>query len=344
MSVRVVQNCTNLRSFTWRATAVEDADNLADLFDGLTLLEEIVAPAAALQGDADLPSLRSLAVTGGNVSVEGFAFIARQHRTLETVDLSNASDREITDEALAECYGLKQVALPSSLERLGYRALAECAGITSVDLPASLTEIGDRAFENCYLLSDLVWGGEGSQLRRIGNRAFYGCNSLPGVSIPEGVEEIGVAAFMGCTYMENVELPSSLTLLGDNAFANGTRVRSMTVYPTTPPALAPHTFYNIDRSVPVYVPAASLATYRATPYWQDLNLQPLGGTTAAGSVLTDRLLVRGNEVLLPANCGEVQVYDMAGRCVLRTTEQQFILPQGVYMIQTGGNAVKAVVR
>ena len=340
----IVGWCTNLRSFLWHATEVQNAGNVVGLFDGLTKLEEIMAPVQVLIGDTDLQSLRSLTITCGEVNTEGFAFIARQHHTLELVDLSGASNREMPDEALSECYKLKQLALPSSLERLGYRALAECAGITSVDLPASLTEIGDRAFENCYLLSDLVWGGEGSQLRRIGNRAFYGCNSLPGVSIPEGVEEIGVAAFMGCTYMENVELPSSLTLLGDNAFANGTRVRSMKVHATTPPALAPHTFYNIDRSVPVYVPAASLATYRATPYWQELNLQPMSGTTAVGSVLTDRLLVRGNEVLLPANCGEVQVYDMAGRCVLRTTEQQFILPQGVYMIQAGGNAVKAVVR
>ena len=42
--------------------------------------------------------------------------------------------------------------------------------------------------------------------------------------------------------------------------------------------------------------------------------------------------------------GPVSVYDMAGRCVLRTTETRLTLPQaGVYVVQVVGARAKVVV-
>ncbi len=70
----------------------------------------------------------------------------------------------------------------------------------------------------------------------------------------------------------------------------------------------------------------------------------MGGATAVGNALADRLLVRGGEVLLPAGVGEVQVYGMDGRCVLRTAESRFALSQGVYIIKVGDEALKITVR
>ncbi len=283
-----------------------------------------------------------MAITSGTISDHGFAVLRQSADALKTLSLEAVGNTELPTLALDGCLQLKTLTLPASLEQTGYGAFKECTALTSITLPTSLTEVGDRAFEDCYLLNNITWN---ENLQRIGDRAFYGCNSLPQVTIPEGVEEIGVAAFMGCTYMENVELPASLRTVGDNAFANNTRTRSMTVYAAVPPLVSAHTFYQLDASAPVYVPAESLSSYRAAAYWQDLNLQPFGGTTGMGVLsLSEAITVVNGEVHLNLlGTFEVQVYDLQGRHVLRTTENRFALPQGAYIIKAGDEAVKVVI-
>ena len=315
---------------------------------GLQKLHRLEGPANLLEyeNNEDLYAyttrLDSVTITSGTISDHGFAVLRQSADALKTLSLEAVGNTELPTLALDGCLQLKTLTLPASLKQTGYGAFKECTALTSITLPTSLTEVGDRAFEDCYLLNNITWN---ENLQRIGDRAFYGCNSLPQVTIPEGVEDIGVAAFMGCTYMENVELPASLRTVGDNAFANNTRTRSMTVYAAVPPLVSAHTFYQLDASAPVYVPAESLSSYRAAAYWQDLNLQPFGGTTGIGVLsLSEAIMVVNGEVHLNLpGTFEVQVYDLQGHHVLRTTENLFALPQGVYIVQVGNETVKVVI-
>ena len=337
-----LEGSTNLEVFVCKSAVAKFP---VGLLQGLPNLRRVEGPANLLEyeNNEDLYTyttrLDSVTITGGTVSDKGFAVLRRSADALETLSLEGADNTELPTLALDGCLRLRNLVLPASLTRTGYGAFKECTALASVTLPASLAEVGDRAFEDCYLLSDITWN-EG--LQRIGDRAFYGCNSLPQVAIPEGVEYIGVAAFMGCTYMEDVQLPASLRTIGDNAFAHNTRTRSMTVHATVPPLVSAHTFYQLDASAPVYVPAESLASYRAAAYWQDLNLQPIGSTTGiAAPSLAERITVKDGEVHINIiGMDEVRVYDLQGRHVLSTTESRFTLPQGVYIVQVGNEAVK----
>ena len=49
---------------------------------------------------------------------------------------------------------------------------------------------------------------------------FSGCTSLTSVEIPNSVTEIGEYAFSGCTSLTSVEIPNSVTEIGKYAFAN----------------------------------------------------------------------------------------------------------------------------
>ena len=144
----------------------------------------------------------------------------------------------------------------------------------------------------------------------IGNYAFYDCASLTSIVIPASVSEIGFFAFGGC---------EGLT--------------SITVNAINPPAIRELTFENVDKSIPVYVPAGSVEAYQMTEYWSKFtNICPIDNeyplaVSAAGyatlyldyaaeipdhvkvyiatSVEGDRLMMTQVTGVLPANTGVI---------------------------------------
>lgn len=264
-------------------------------------LDTIVAPASVFdieeeQWSAAPKYLKSVLLTNGELTDNVCSIINRSHRTLEILDMSNTTNTVITDEAFSGCYNLKILRLPSHLTKVSYRAVADCNSLLEIIIPASVEEIDNSAFENCRSMRSIVFEGAtlpqgtalhapvaGSALRRIGNWAFYNCHELQDLTISEGVTEIGNAAFYGCTYLQNMVLPGTLETIGDNAFALCGKLQKIIVHSATPPVIASKTFYEVNRTTPVYVPAGAVADYKSDRYWKELNIQA-GVPTATGSV------------------------------------------------------------
>jgi len=79
--------------------------------------------------------------------------------------------------------------------------------ITSVSIPASITFIGQRAFYACGLHPGLTFSvtfAEGSQLATIDGEAFLLCESLASIDIPASVTSIGEAAFGYCKGLTSI--------------------------------------------------------------------------------------------------------------------------------------------
>ena len=72
-------------------------------------------------------SLKSVAVTGGNILYGAFA----------------------------GCTGLTSVTIPDSVTDIGIGAFNGCTGLTSVTIPDSVTSIGEEAFAGCYRLIEV---------------------------------------------------------------------------------------------------------------------------------------------------------------------------------------------
>ena len=81
-------------------------------------------------------------------------------------------------------------------------------------LPDSLRELGESAFSSSDYLQ-IVYCGSG--LKTIGLGAFEACLNLHTVVLPEGLERIGACAFQG-TSLQSIEIPASVTEIGDYAF------------------------------------------------------------------------------------------------------------------------------
>ena len=103
----------------------------------------------------------------------------------------------------------------------------------------------------------------------IGIYAFDYCNGFTGsLTIPNSVTSIGNSAFYYCTgFSGSLTLPADLTSIGNYAFFGCSGFTSMNVLPETPPTLGTSAFYNIQTTIPVYVPCASLEDYQAASGW-----------------------------------------------------------------------------
>ena len=133
----------------------------------------------------------------------------------------------IGDRAFQNRTDLRTVMIPDSLEKIEFEAFYNCINLKIVDLSSNLTTIGYDVFGNCKSISkieipkslkkfDGTWG-RGTNLSY---GAFGGCSNLKTVNFEAGSTIVCAALFMGCDGIEEIELPDTITEIGDSAFKN----------------------------------------------------------------------------------------------------------------------------
>lgn len=240
-------------------------------------------PASALNVFCNLTNL----VVGDNVSrIPAKAFC--QKDSLRSVILSNAVDT-IGDSCFYGCAQLTSIRWPNSLSVIGSSAFQDCSNLSeSLLLPPALVDIGQGAFRNCTGLTSVVLG---SSLASIAQSAFSGCANLAAPSFPNSLAILGDSAFYGCLSLGgHLVFPSTVTSIGNYAFANTSAITSITLKATAPPAIFASTFASADASVPVYVPCGSLVSYSISDYW--------GGFASLAESAPFSLVVGFNDTLM----------------------------------------------
>mgnify|MGYP004455952179 CR=1 FL=1 len=281
-------------------------------------LDTIIAPAIVFDVEesewlTQPKYLKHAELTNGEMTDNVYHVLNRSYKTLLTLDLKGVSNTTITDEAFKGCYNLKTLRLPAQLTKVPYMAVADCKSLQEITIPATVEEIDNSAFENCRSIRSITFEGAGAPqgatqyakttgcaLWRIGNWAFYNCHELQNLLIPEGVTEIGDAAFYGCVYLQDMVLPGTIETIGDNAFALCSKLQKITVLSITPPTIEAKTFYDVNRAIPVYVPAEAVADYKNDRYWKEFNIQ--SNATAieqtSASNITPRKIFRDGQVYI----------------------------------------------
>lgn len=168
----------------------------------------------------------------------------------------------IADDAFRGCDRLKDISIPSGLERIGAGAFILCYSLDSVHIPESVTEIGPEAFTTCSLLREfevaqgnafytsqdgVLFNKDKTTLIRypeakadptycipesvitVEASAFSGNQFLSTVTIPDGVTTLGASAFHGDDALTSIVLPESVTDLGAYAFFGCRALTSVTL-------------------------------------------------------------------------------------------------------------------
>ena len=278
------QNCTSLKSFTVPngVKILEDSS-----FNGCTDLEAIMIPptvttiensvfensglteitipnsVSELQNRVffDCEKLKSVVLSSSLTSIPQSAF--QNCVKLEKVELP--ASIKVLENAAFYHSGVKTIKLNNGLEELKDQVFDLCEQLTSIIVPNSVTKIGYRTFCNCKALTTATLPDGLAEIRE---GLFYYCSSLKDISIPSNVTIIGQDAFAGCNSLKTISIPKGVTSIGYNAFHSCWGLASVTLYPTVPPTCENGPFYNTNEC-PIYVPKASVDTYKNTGYWKE---------------------------------------------------------------------------
>lgn len=124
--------------------------------------------------------------------------------------------------------------------------------------------VGGYGFTNCTSLARFTMP---SSATRIAPYTFYRCTGLVSINIPDSITFIGNYAFDYCSSLTSVVLPANVTYVDNCAFRGCTSLMSITSKNTVPPTIMSDTFTNVPANCPIYVPAASVDTYKAANRW-----------------------------------------------------------------------------
>ena len=177
---------------------------------------------------------------------------------LKTVKLEKGLT-QIAGNLFMRCYGLEDIDIPDTVTTIGENAFKLCTSIKSVTIPDTVTYIGSQCFESD---KELVNVKLSSNIKRMESGAFGNCTSLTEITIPKSLEEAGreygfgmydYGPFCGCTNLktvklekgltqvagnlfmrcyglENIDIPDTVTTIGENAFKLCTSLENVKMY------------------------------------------------------------------------------------------------------------------
>lgn len=210
---------------------------------------------------------------------------------LTNVTIGN-SVLSIGELAFSGCHNLANVSIGNAVTSIGEWAFSLCTNLTNIAIPNSVIEIKTGAFKECNFLTNVTIG---NSVKEIGEEAFYKCSALTSVTIGESVTNINGSAFAYCSALTNIVIGSSVDKIGNNAFWDCSELQSVTIlsnniiidswafgncksiqeiicYGDTPPSAKSNSINEVTFSAAtLYVPYASMKTYKSTEPWSNFD-------------------------------------------------------------------------
>lgn len=168
--------------------------------------------------------------------------VSENNPVFDSRDHCNAMIESSTNKLVVGC---KNSIIPDDITVIGEYAFYNCTGLTSIVVPNHVTSINQYAFGYCY--------------------------GLTTVDLPNSLTTIEAYAFTNCNRMSSFTIPGSVTSIGSGAFYYCNKLTSITSLATTPPTVGNDAFYNVDKTIPVYVPLGSAADYQVANGWSEFT-------------------------------------------------------------------------
>lgn len=273
-------------------------------FQGCTSLASINIPNTVedIGGGAfaDCKSLTSITIPNTITSVEVKTFYNCASLTSFTIP---NTVKKIGEEAFCSCKSLQSIYIPNSVTLIEQQAFSGCESLYYVYFPNSIDSIGYNVFNGCTRLTTPVYNDHlfaymhpaftGSYImphgiETIAGGAFMNCTGMNSITFPNTLKKIEMWAFLGCTDLQDLTIPSSVIRIGSYAFSNCTSLSFIQCEAAIPP-VCPEAdeYYQINTTIPVYVPSESVGAYKTAPWWNIFsNIRPLRADEVASSSIT----------------------------------------------------------
>ena len=202
-------------------------------FDGCSSLDTSIVDGTTYSGQLVLPN-----------TIEAIYVAAFRGTGFSTVDFSNglSSIRAVGSYAITKLANMTEFTYPGNVDfygvnDAGQNNVIQGGGITKLTIAKEVTKLPDRFCTDTENLTVIEFES-GSQLTEIGKTAFYNTRALRSIDIPSTVTSIGESAFADCFSLEKIEL-GQIRSLGQNTFARCSSLEtakiqgsSNVIYPT----------------------------------------------------------------------------------------------------------------
>lgn len=239
--------------------------------------------------------------------VEGVTSIADWFKSNTVISSFNEFSRfkgvtSLQMNAFYGCSALKEITLPDNVTTIqegtsSFGAFQGCVALQKV-IANGVNYIGRAAFKGCSNLEELFidW----TKVTHISTDIMNGCDALffdtlnlnallsmnygalRGLRVRKLIigGELSALPESGSSYMnygdkstlEEVDLPSTLKTITAYSFNGYAALKAVIVRATTPPTLANINAFTNTNNCPIYVPDASVGTYKATSGWSDASI------------------------------------------------------------------------
>lgn len=173
-------------------------------------------------------NLEEIEFSGNVVNIGRNAFM--ECHNLKTVKMSD-SITDIGKEVFGWCSSLKQIHLSDNLKEIPVYAFIACSSLVEITIPGSDTIIEDGSFApfvGCEALQQIHVSKEhpnyadykGILYNKDLTEILYVPEGIEKVEIPSSITSIGNNEFWNCSSLTNIELPDSITSIGYNAFSD----------------------------------------------------------------------------------------------------------------------------
>jgi hypothetical protein len=185
---------------------------------------EVTSGDTKYSGDVVIPETVTYSDTEYSVTTIGSD--AFSYCSLKSIELP-ASVTTIGSHAFAFCKSLTSIKLPDSLARIVSAAFYYCTSLTSIELPASVTSIVGNPFPACSSLQEISVSEANENYtsvdgvlydKNVSTLICYPCGKSGEFTVPSSVTAIDDYAFEYSTSLTSIELPASVTAIGERAF------------------------------------------------------------------------------------------------------------------------------
>lgn len=178
--------------------------------------------------------------------------------------------KEINARAFSDCYHLRTISLPASVQFIQEQAFSSCVELEEIQIPTSVQRLGYNCFFHCSSLREILVPP--SVRDSIPYQAFAYCSELRQATIEANISIIGPCAFLDCTQLQTATLPYTTTRICAQAFAGCTEMRQLFCRAVTPPAVETDVFdAQVLNNTVLFVPEGSVNAYREASGWRDFK-------------------------------------------------------------------------
>jgi hypothetical protein len=179
------------------------------LGDGVTYIPEGLCQS--------MVSLTSINIPNSVTSIEKNAFY--NCSSLASITLPDDLN-SIGELAFYGCTSLKSITIPDSVTNIDDYAFERCTSISSVNIGKSVVYIGEGAFDRCYALKNCTWNATkcGDFLPYNKSPFSHISSQITSFTFGEAVEIIPANLCNRMYKLQSIEIPNSVTIIGDSAF------------------------------------------------------------------------------------------------------------------------------